>query len=95
MGKFTKGPWQALLRTEKDCLHSADIMKGDERIGSANVRYHLPVEANAYLMAAAPEMYEALKAVREECPVDPDINADWYAAWQKLEAALAKATGND
>lgn len=49
--------------------------------------------ANARLIASAPEMLAALKAVRAKCPADPDINADWLAAWQMLEDAIAKAEG--
>ena len=55
-----------------------------------------PVElANAHLIAAAPDLLAALQFLQplaiRECP--PGISPDyWYAAMQKLEAGLARAT---
>jgi hypothetical protein len=50
---------------------------------------------DARLIAAAPELLAAAKAVRDTCPADPDVTAAFLAAWQSLEAAIATATGSE
>ena len=50
------------------------------------------ITANAHLIAAAPDLYEALEGLRkwqDPCGVDPDIDAALRAA----DAALSKARG--
>lgn len=37
------------------------------------------------------DLLAALKAVHEHCPCDKDINPRWNAAWDAMEAAIAKA----
>ena len=48
-------------------------------------------EDTARLIAAAPEMYEALKAIAEECSASPDGVPQWSKRWDAVYAALAKA----
>lgn len=50
-------------------------------------------EANARLIAAAPDLLAAARAVAETCPCDPDINPQWEAAWDALATAIVKAEG--
>ena len=50
-------------------------------------------EADARLIAAAPDLLQALKAVDATCPCDPDINERFQAAWDMLKAAIARAEG--
>lgn len=49
---------------------------------------------NAKLIAAAPQMLAALKAIDETCPTDADVNDSFYDAWQLLKAAIEKAERN-
>lgn len=49
--------------------------------------------ANARLIAAAPSMLYALRAIKRTCPTDPDVTREFNAAWGLLEAAIAKAEG--
>lgn len=50
-------------------------------------------EANARLIAAAPDLLEAAKRVAETCPRGPYINPRWEAAWDALTFAIVKAEG--
>ena len=100
--KFTPGPWsldnndvrdeaQAVLRDATGCI-VADAFTMD-RTGEC--------EANAHLIAAAPELYEAL----EDCmtalePYDDAKPRDWKSdrenlrrVYQSARFALAKARG--
>jgi len=70
-------------------LVSADITQAGRIIGAATVRPDLPAEKNAHLMAAAPDLLEALQAVLDA--VEPwDIPDGVYG---KAEHAIAKAKG--
>ena len=87
--KFTPGPWEI--------KHGADtwrIAKGKERItGYAWTKTSRVIngeDANAALIAAAPDMYEALIAVLNQYETDGFIDIDKY---ENAEAALAKARG--
>lgn len=64
MSKHTKGPWEA----KRSC--SNFIIVGPENEGIGSTGHWLPDEhkemkANAHLIAAAPDMYEALKELIE------------------------------
>lgn len=88
--KFTPGPWK--VDVTQPYFETPNMIKA----GSFEIlltvpgcgEEHTTWEANAHLIAAAPEMYEALKAI-ESClaPADND------SAAQKVRAAIAKAEG--
>jgi hypothetical protein len=83
--KWTPGPWVWWPKTGILATESRDgrwIVSGE--LSSANA------EANARLIAAAPELYEALKGIIGWCPTD---NQRSIAAFDKALAALAKARG--
>jgi hypothetical protein len=93
MSKFTKGPWRVGRRLPQD----DDLAIVDE-IGFIVARVNQYAEsfgdkkdnANARLIAAAPEMYaEMLKhlPILERAEADPEI-------WEKLTARLGIATLN-
>jgi hypothetical protein len=65
MKKHTNGPWLITTIDGDDCLM---VGGGDGSDVVADIRTDRPedeVEANAHLMASAPEMYEALKKLAE------------------------------
>ena len=85
--KFTKGPWNVdtgdpyLITADCDGLMVAETDNADRKDD-------VEAEANARLIAAAPEMHEALRFVSEKCQLYGAADA----ARAKIEAALAKAT---
>lgn len=97
--KFTPGPWVIDPETRPSEVCTIHGMPRDERTnyqGWAYVRGELgywdssPDEemANAHLIAAAPELYEALEAMLEECEDD-----EFAPHVMDAKAALAKARG--
>ncbi|MGE4564206.1 MAG: hypothetical protein AB7F32_05000 [Victivallaceae bacterium] len=115
--KFTPGPWEAdcrlgvfVIRPEGDslrCLSGAsnDSIVYQEGRGMPNSNYRYLTEeqeANARLMAAAPEMYEALsEAIHNSCIKigchaynnGECMNGPSLCCVQKWLAALKKARG--
>lgn len=92
--KFTKGPWSV------DGWHtSAVIAKLSDltyvRVAECDTKdFPNPDwKANAHLIAAAPELYEALEELMRAEAVLDDDNAVLIAARQKAAAALARARG--
>jgi len=89
MSKWTEGPWSV----QRDGF----IMSNDLDAGAFAKVYgagDLEADANAHLIAAAPELYEALSYLVAE--TDPDIDEDYNPHAQplrKARAALAKARG--
>lgn len=80
MEKFTKGPWGESGRL---IYGSANLIA---TAGSTDIEDWLEVEANAALIAAAPEMYEMLKDLAANY-----INSDCKIS--DIENLLAKARG--
>lgn len=105
--KHTKGPWLVSTIDGEDCLM---VGGGDGSEVVADIRTHWPdaqVEANAHLIASAPELLEALKGVqkciRKTLPLinDPDDKTHNGAQVQcgewldEINAAIAHAEGRD
>ena len=85
MSKYTPGPWHTAgeqgvqIRSAKDQIAKVWTMRGNEW------------KANARLIAAAPDLLEALKEI-----VDAADGAGWEQldpSFKKARAAIAKATG--
>jgi hypothetical protein len=96
--KHTPGPWRVFLTKDGRRVIGigeltgegiADCGFGVWRGGSAEAI------ANAYLIAAAPELLAALKAAQAIRPGnwDDDDDPDQAAAWRAVDAAIAKAEG--
>jgi len=101
VGVHTPGPWSAELDCEQPVITSlgafdepqiAVVSDGDPRVET---------EANARLIAAAPEMLEALERASRElewadknCQIKPLAGVSTFKiALVKINAAIAKATG--
>ncbi|MEB5935519.1 hypothetical protein MXL15_25360 [Pseudomonas mosselii] len=86
--KHTPGPWTDLPRTE--CIAICGQDKARLQLGfvnSANPDRVAEGEANARLIAAAPDLLEALESCIEHGSM---TGAEWVA--DKARAAIAKAT---
>ena len=93
MTKFTSAPWTI------SGLINKDIVGGD---GEVVCRVAVPFndtdqrDANAHLIAAAPDMYEALEAAREQIEFKLKVAGD-YGQFHDLvpviDAAIKKARG--
>lgn len=96
MNKHTPGPWQYVFEggttafiTEADgstiiCIRTTE-----------NTTAHKDLVANACLIAAAPELLEAVKYCRQKIAYMTE-HGEWYSpgrAIEKADAAIAKATG--
>ena len=105
--KHTPGPWTVVPRDEDaepwDCV---DIMAGKYNVAAAiydcsfyddeycDDDLYLPVvDANARLIAAAPDLLEALKEMLFKAEYGNGLEAH-YKANDRARAAIAKAEGN-
>lgn len=91
MGSWTKGPWKLIRHGNETypfplSVHSEDDAFWIARDGTVSS------EANAHLITAAPDLYEACQEAWEQVALmakDPTTN--WLV--KQLGAALAKARG--
>lgn len=91
--KHTPGPWEAQL-TEVYPGHKKyvyEIVTPDYDVVSAllNIRK----EEDARLIAAAPELFEALEELLRRVQYDAECQTYWPDAQAKAQAALSKAMG--
>jgi len=91
MNKHTPGPWQ-VCPEEKEYRNASLLIWGPQGPGYGTVaeatKYQYEAEANAKLIAAAPELLEAAQKVLDEC-----VDLIATDAGNALEAAIAKALG--
>jgi hypothetical protein len=95
MSEHTPGPWRASMGDLLRVMHGSDCICGVHRIGSrAGGRRSEESEANARLIAAAPDLLAALQAVIA-APITGDHESIQRrdAAFTAARAAIAKATG--
>lgn len=103
---FTPGPWFQSHREKPDGMWSTEVYDAAGETIASLAWYPVPHdggvrtarEANAHLIASAPEMYAALTTVTEMLADQRDYvlgNAypEEYAAVEKARAVLAKAEG--
>lgn len=88
--QFTPGPWEAGIGnrlSDGDDVWVVDSSEGSiaEMMCPADVE-----EANARLIAAAPALYESLKAVARN--IDNDGVRCWCGKWRDHEASCVAAT---
>lgn len=94
MAGHTPGPWRIVPYGDGDALVIHDA-RGDWRVcfmatpGSTGCMEG--IEANARLIAAAPDLLEACKAAEDFCAACPGEAAN--AIYRQLHAAIAKVRG--
>lgn len=93
--KFTKGPWE-WVKSNNDNWSSYDLSPG---ILTKDTADGTPFgdeidKANAHLIAAAPELYEALYRLVRDCEIAGLQEQAGFDCWISMaNAALAKARG--
>lgn len=95
---FTPGPWlirQGFIEDEIEVYPSAKAPHGLQKAEIATVKdYHDDYEANAHLIAAAPELYEALCRLVRDCEIAGLQEQAGFDCWINMaNKALAKARG--
>ena len=96
----TPGPWKwsvgdpqiIILHTGEDYIGDANILWADrcKACAERDARCGWPKKEDANLIAAAPEMYEALKNLADTPAHDTEAIAE---AWDQAYKAIAKAEG--
>jgi len=94
--KHTPGPWTIFERgygdrpgIEADAFSVVIYGCGEDDDGGVQGKSKEEELANAYLIAAAPDMLEALKNLKN------DDNHIPLEAWQMVQSAIAKATNQN
>lgn len=109
MSKHTPGPWGVATWPADgpvECLIATVAFVGDCVVGpefenahSVNYERHGSVEADARLIAAAPELLAALREMRDRCEMrdrwEPECDAADRRMLDAANAAIAKATGEE
>lgn len=100
MIKHTPGPWKYGPRINNfiDIEHSQRDVKGAITLSLCRVQARQSwineAKANAFLIAAAPELLEALIEARKELELYAKDDGEYYNN-PKLNDAIAKATGGE
>lgn len=93
--KHTKGPWKFVKNQHHDRFEIASHR--ETWLGSVNIdRYHADfsadeAQANAHLIAAAPEMLEALEIARSQILLDSCNYSQ--IVMDRIDSAIKKAKG--
>ena len=95
MSKHTPGPWSAAGNVIYPNLAGEKcIAKVSGILSAENDEEYLEFEANTHLIAAAPQMLEALEAAFDHiCPDGDPLDAREFEVCGKIEAAIAAAKG--
>ena len=111
MSKYTKGPWLFIDATKEASMQYGQrcVIRGDKKhIADFSWNDNSPYfpskgesQANARLIAAAPDLLEALKEMAEfhgsthhpNCPEDDTCDCCFKPFNDRINAAIAKAEG--
>ncbi len=96
MRTHTKGPWHVGERRGehiaiKHSDHAPGAISWTLALAVARPTWAAQAEANARLIAAAPDLLEALRLIAEQDPAENALDPQWAA--RIARAAIAKATG--
>jgi hypothetical protein len=92
MSNWTKGPWHVSRGNGVDTNQGKQVCRAP--IGYERTIVGRNWKANAHLIAAAPDLYEALESLLDDLKMTPEINLDgWGIDTKQARAALAKARG--
>ena len=96
--KYTPGPWEAMGTWVRSPMHQPEGLPRGVQIAECRDGYFLPfteeAKANARLIAAAPELLEALVEALAFCEANTYGGDDTAALIVKARAAIAKAAGS-
>lgn len=96
MTKFTKGPWELFLTGDERCIYiGLDLFGSSNKVVTTVDCDDLPeaeAQANAHLIAAAPDLYEALDRLVGEIK-DYHVSSSVLDAIEASIYAIAKALG--
>ena len=96
MSKFTPGPWYVNQLTPHKQIKESMCIASDEGpitfMSTVSINYIDTLWANARLIAAAPELYEAL-SMAIEAMRDHNIDESMAGEFEILTDALAKVEG--
>jgi hypothetical protein len=108
MSKFTPGPWKAFYKAKYDEWHISLPVDGSAMRaalfadGIPAINHESDREANAHLIAAAPDMLETLEQIKEPrdrygncaaCGYRREAGHDPTCWWLKVQEVIAKAEG--
>jgi len=96
MSNHTPGPWQTFPPndpTEVKAIHGSPGMEVCDLIPVIRLGPGYKRIANAHLIAAAPEMYEALKKVKDHIKTIFPDSFEMSGVWTLVDSALTKAEG--
>ena len=97
MTKHTPGPWEVVREDEHEwSIWYKYYVDGEKRPRSSWLADSINSEADARLIAAAPDLIEALKSIEEYWNQDQNETAMADACWHAINtarAAIARATG--
>jgi hypothetical protein len=88
---FTSGPWQ-LAKTHTARPKWFDVIDSDGRTKPYTLVTRVRLESNARLIAAAPELLEALEALAHKCDCSTLVDGSSIETL-RAHAILAKARG--
>jgi len=91
--KFTDGPWDSRLWDGDEWPEKrTSIVDSEGRTLFINARYADNVDANAALIAAAPDLYKALKELMLAVTME-GMDGCFLSSMEDAEAAIKKARG--
>lgn len=88
MSTHTPGPWLIEPTDTSKAIVTDDCVICEMAVWA--YEHQKEIEANAHLIAAAPDLLEAAIALQVAAPLG---QSEWNAAADKLDKAISKATG--
>jgi hypothetical protein len=89
MNKHTPGPWEPVLQMDAYPGIPISIRSSHGNVLVAATQH----EGDAFLIAAAPELLDALRLARQELAGLPRSLGYYFTHIPKIDAAIAKASG--